>query len=145
MNSTGLVAGVVNVTRQLVAAGIPVLGIKGTPNLVHSGPVCLAQEVARGGGSANIDACSVTRSKGLAENAPPGPFSYPVDQAARLYPILRLLSLDDVLCPAGVCPPIIGNVVVYWDKHHLTMTFAKTLAYALERKLRGAAPFLDGL
>jgi peptidoglycan/LPS O-acetylase OafA/YrhL len=39
------------------------------------------------------------------------------------------------LCSGGLCPLVIGNVVVYTDEHHLTRTFAKTLVPQLESVL----------
>ena len=68
--------------------GIPVLGIKGTPTLKDDVPTCLSKELARMGGSANITACSVPRSEGLRESMLPGYYTYPVNEAARMYPIL---------------------------------------------------------
>jgi hypothetical protein len=56
-------------------------------------PTCLSKELARMGGSANITACSVPRWEGLRKSMLPGYYRYPTDEAARMYPILRLLSL----------------------------------------------------
>lgn len=128
--------------KRLIEAGIPVLAMKGTPTMKDNVPTCLSKELARMGGSANITACSVPRSEGLRKRMLPGHYRYSTDEAARMYPILRLLSLDDILCPGGMCPPVIGNVPVYQDQHHLTIAFAQTLADALERKLWEAAPHL---
>ena len=141
-NGTAVGAGVVVLAKRLIEAGIPVLGMKGTPTMKEDVPTCLSKELARMGGSANVTACSVPRSEGLKESMAPGYYRYPIDEAARMYPILRLLSLDDTLCPDGLCPPVIGNVPVYRDQHHLTIAFAQTLGNALERKLRETAPHL---
>ncbi|MFU8875969.1 acyltransferase family protein [Micromonospora sp. SL4-19] len=48
------------------------------------------------------------------------------------------LNLNEAICPATSCPPIIGGVLVYRDNNHLTATYAGTLA----PRLGGA---LDGL
>jgi hypothetical protein len=40
----------------------------------------------------------------------------------------RLLSLTDVICPAGACPLVFGTTPVYRDDQHLTATFARGLA-----------------
>ena len=36
------------------------------------------------------------------------------------------------------CPSVIGDVIVYRDGHHITATFARTLAKPLEEGLRRA-------
>ena len=46
------------------------------------------------------------------------------------------VDLVDELCPGGVCAPVIGNVFVYLDRHHLTATYGSTLAWFVEEKLR---------
>lgn len=48
---------------------------------------------------------------------------------------VTVVDMTDYLCPEGVCLPVIGGVVVYLDDDHLTGTFARTLAPALEREL----------
>jgi len=134
-NVTAVAAGVVQVAKRIIAADIPVLYIKSTPVMPISVPDCLAKEVARKPGSADLSACSVSKKQGL--------FRTPVETAARMYPLMRQLSFDDALCVNEACPPIIGNVVVYQDKHHLTRAFAQSLAPVLEEKLFDVAPFFE--
>ena len=43
-----------------------------------------------------------------------------------------LIDLSDRICPTDPCPPIIGRRIVYRDHHHLTATFAATLATDLD-------------
>lgn len=43
----------------------------------------------------------------------------------------KILDFSDLLCVAGKCPAVIGNVFVYRDAHHLTGTFSRTLAEPL--------------
>ncbi|WP_345607261.1 SGNH hydrolase domain-containing protein, partial [Streptomonospora salina] len=52
-----------------------------------------------------------------------------------------LVDLSDRICTAGTCPPVIGNVLVYRDSHHLTATYARLLAPELEE---AAASYLRG-
>lgn len=37
-------------------------------------------------------------------------------------------DLSGYLCPAGVCPAVIGGVAVYLDDNHITQTYARSLA-----------------
>lgn len=48
---------------------------------------------------------------------------------------VHVIDLSDYLCPAQVCPAVIGNVAVYLDDNHLTRMYATTLAPVLARDL----------
>ena len=78
------------------------------------------------------------QKKGIKKNSP-------VDDAASVFPIMRGLSFDDFFCPNNTCLPVIGNVVVYRDKHHMTKGYALSLAPALEEKLVEAARHLKAV
>ena len=136
LKNTSVADGVVQIAKKFVAADIPVLAIKSTPVMPEHVLNCLAKEIKRNPAGTNLSACSVTRKKGLEMG--------PVDMAASMYPIMRLLSFDDLFCVDETCPTVIGNVVVYRDNHHLTFAFSRSLAPALEQKLLEAAPHLDG-
>jgi peptidoglycan/LPS O-acetylase OafA/YrhL len=43
-----------------------------------------------------------------------------------------LVDLTDVYCVDGMCPAIVGDVIVYRDRSHLTATFSLSLAPVLE-------------
>jgi peptidoglycan/LPS O-acetylase OafA/YrhL len=45
-------------------------------------------------------------------------------------------------CDETSCPAVIGNVLVYQDKYHITATYMHTLVPLLERKLRVQVPSL---
>jgi peptidoglycan/LPS O-acetylase OafA/YrhL len=46
-----------------------------------------------------------------------------------------ILDFSDEFCRPIHCPPVIGGVFVYRDRHHMTATFARTLADDMENKL----------
>ena len=48
-------------------------------------------------------------------------------EAAGLAPRVDVADFSDVFCTDDLCKPVIGNVVVYSDNHHLTDTFARTM------------------
>jgi hypothetical protein len=50
------------------------------------------------------------------------------------------VDLSDAVCPVDPCPPIIGTTLVYRDHHHLTATFAASLADELEAALPVVGP-----
>ena len=52
-----------------------------------------------------------------------------------------LLSLSDVICPGkGKCPAVVDGMIVYRDDHHLTATFAESLAPILGERLPAFGP-----
>jgi hypothetical protein len=57
-----------------------------------------------------------------------------------MFPAMRVLAFDHLFCVNGTCPPVIGNVVVYADAHHLTHAFSQSLAPALEEQLLDCLP-----
>jgi peptidoglycan/LPS O-acetylase OafA/YrhL len=46
-----------------------------------------------------------------------------------------LVNLNPLICPADPCPAVVNGMIVYRDTHHLTATFARSLAPALNRAL----------
>ena len=61
-----------------------------------------------------------------------------IAMAALTDPRVTYVDLTDHICNRVACEPVVGGVLVWRDRHHLTATFAKTLAPALEPKLRDA-------
>ena len=119
---------------EIRAAGIDVLAMKESPDIEDDVPTCLASAVQRLGEGNAIAACTRQAADCLQDG--------PLNRAAKNMKI-KMLSFDDAFCSVdGICPPIIGNVLAYRDQHHLTKTFAKTLAPALERRILAALPYL---
>ena len=59
-------------------------------------------------------------------------------EAAELAPRARVLDLADAFCGEDSCPAVIGNVLLYADKNHITRTYMKTLAPRLEEEMLAA-------
>ena len=68
-----------------------------------------------------LDRCANRRSDAL-------PADLPLDQAARSVSRVEYVDLSDAFCIGDRCPSVIGNVLVYRDKDHITATYSKTLA-----------------
>jgi hypothetical protein len=49
-----------------------------------------------------------------------------------------MVDVTSFYCTAAVCPPVIGHVLVYKDRTHITATFADTLAPYIERQVLAA-------
>jgi peptidoglycan/LPS O-acetylase OafA/YrhL len=46
-----------------------------------------------------------------------------------------LIDLSDAICPGDPCQPVVRGMIVYRDDHHLTATFAASLAAIMESRL----------
>jgi peptidoglycan/LPS O-acetylase OafA/YrhL len=114
--------------RQLGAAGIPVLGLRDTPWFDHNMADCV-------GRSALPDRdCSVPRrDRDPAELVPTG--GWPAG--------VTFVDTRDWLCAADRCGPVVDGFAVYFDRSHMTATFARSLAPRLtpwiDRALRPEA------
>lgn len=112
----------------LIQSSIPVAVIRDTPAPATNIPDCVA---------ANLDdlrKCAVPRSqaadeKGLAQV-----------NAAQGVEGITLIDLNDFICPADLCAPVIGDVLVYRDSDHLTATYVRSLAPRLQASLITVQP-----
>jgi hypothetical protein len=51
---------------------------------------------------------------------------------------VRVIDLDDAICPTDKCAAVIGGVIVYRDSNHLTATYVQSLAPRLNAALSEA-------
>lgn len=94
---------------------IPIIVIRDNP-LLGSAAACLERE-----GPARAAACSRPRSQALHTDDQ--------EAAAAEVPNAHIVNLTNLYCTDDVCPAVIGGIVVYRpDGHHLTATFARSLA-----------------
>ncbi|GAA1861707.1 acyltransferase family protein [Myceligenerans crystallogenes] len=115
--------------KKLQAAGVRTIGIRDNPRYRDDPLECIAEY----GSSAR--ACNEkTRGSVLA----------PVNPVAKLKGGVPAASIDmsDWLCTADVCPLVVGNIMVYRDRGHLTSTYARELAPMLERQLQARAAWM---
>lgn len=63
---------------------------------------------------------------------------HPQSKAAALMPATVVIDIRDYICPGALCPPVIGDVLVYRQGSHITNTYALTLAPLLTRRLQDA-------
>ncbi|HZZ97315.1 MAG TPA: acyltransferase family protein [Jatrophihabitantaceae bacterium] len=114
--------GMVTYWRQLKAAGIGVVAIRDTPEPGANVPDCLSTPGAK------ASDCAIAASKAIKPDTPL------VQAAAQMNGEVDLIDMDDLIC-ARECNPIVGNVEVYRDEHHLTLTYAETLLPYLRTRL----------
>lgn len=98
---------------SLIDSGIKVAVIKHTPWNQVEIPDCVAMN------QADWSVCATDREKALEPAA--------LGMAAEQNPEVMLLDFDETFCTDTTCPPVIGNVMVYRDSHHLSATFSRTM------------------
>ncbi|MDT0203981.1 SGNH hydrolase domain-containing protein, partial [Nocardioides sp. AE5] len=117
--------------QELDDAGIPVAAIVDNPRPPVTVHECVVEH------SDDLTACSFdqadgeSQSGGLAQAA-----------AAGLVDNVTLIDLIDLVCPDGVCVPVIDDVLVYRTGSHLTDTYALSLTEPLRERL---VPVVQGL
>jgi peptidoglycan/LPS O-acetylase OafA/YrhL len=109
--------------RRLQRAGIKVVAIRDTPWMNHDVAAC----VAKYGEDARFR-CARSRVDVLGSD--------PIEIAAKRTRGVIYIDMSDKFCDDSTCRPIIGNVLVYRDSHHMTAEYARTLAFALDSALR---------
>jgi hypothetical protein len=86
-------------------------------------PVCLSQHVA------DITRCATSRIEAF------GRQKLVREREAAKVANATLVDLSDAICPGDPCQAVIGDTIVQRDDHHLTATFAASLAGLLEAAL----------
>ena len=77
--------------------------------------------------------CAIPRGNALAPDAQ-------VLAARRIEsPRLQVIDLTHVFCSNRSCFPVIGGALVFKDRHHLSLAFARTLAPQLAREIQHLA------
>jgi type II secretory pathway pseudopilin PulG len=110
--------------RELTGAGIPVVGIRDTPRFPEAPAECAVTN------GADDPRCTFTHPM----VGTPDPAT-PLAEELALY---STMDLTDLICPDGQCPPVIGNVYVYWDDDHLSRVYSESTATAFGQRLLAA-------
>lgn len=119
------VEGLAAASSTLGQAGIRVIGIRDNPRFPFNMMRCLEEH------GEESEECSSPLSEKLAATAPV-PAIEDTDGA------LRIMDLTDLICPQGICSPIVGNVYVYLDDNHLTTTYTRTTLPEFEKRFHEA-------
>lgn len=104
-----------------------VIVIGDTPSFERAPAICLSENIS------SAEKCSFPREtlldKGLAE----------AEKEVAIDNRKHYIDMNNYLCSSTTCGPIIGNILVYRDQHHLTTAFSKQLSdmlgNAIEAKL----------
>jgi peptidoglycan/LPS O-acetylase OafA/YrhL len=125
-----IAAGMAQYWEQLLNHGISVVPIQETPAMDFTPPDCVAE----------YGAASPVCDRPAAEAIPQDP---PTVQAARLMAgKVRVIDMNQFICSRGVCPSVVGNVLVYFDAHHLTSSYVDTITPYLALRLFSSSTVL---
>ena len=123
--------GMASYWSELEDAGIEVVAVREPPEMGFDVPDCLSRPGATTAG------CSTPAATAIIPGTPV------VRAAAALGDRVDLVDLNRYLCGPLTCEPVVGNVVVYVDRHHVTTTYASTVRPYLEARL-AEVPGLGG-
>jgi peptidoglycan/LPS O-acetylase OafA/YrhL len=121
--------GMVTYWRRLAAHGTRIIAIKESPEPGRNVPDCLSRP------GATPQNCATPLSRAIVKKSP-------LEQAvAKSGGLARLIDMNSLICGPQTCNPIVGNVIVYRDTHHLTLTYIDTLRPYFQRKLLATGDF----
>jgi hypothetical protein len=112
---------------DISATGLALVVIRDTPAFA----VDVAECVSRNRNT--LTKCAQPRDRALAGGLAQ-------ERAAFVTPGMHLIDLNDAICPTPLCAVVIGGTLVYRDAHHLTASYARTLAPRLYEALTQALP-----
>ncbi|MDQ0381906.1 acyltransferase family protein [Amycolatopsis thermophila] len=117
--------GYVEQWRKIESAGIPVLAARDNPRYDYA-----------------PSECAELRGADAPECNPPRADFYPDDPPYRFLddvpPNVSFLDFSDYYCDEAVCPPVIGNVLVYLDDNHVGATYLATMESIVEAAIDAA-------
>jgi peptidoglycan/LPS O-acetylase OafA/YrhL len=98
--------------RDLAAQDIQVIGIRDNPRFEEPTSHCAAESGADDPGCAPTHPALGTVS----------PLQPVADELARV----STFEMNDVICPAQRCTPVVGNVYTYWDTNHVSPEYVRS-------------------
>lgn len=110
--------------RAFIRDGAKVVAMADTPYEPQDVPDCIG---AHPGGQ--WQQCAGSRATAL-DGRP-----QPLLDAAKATAGVTVIDMSNYLCTPSVCPVVIGGVIVYKDRHHLTQTYARSMEPLIESLL----------
>ena len=114
---------------RLAGAGIHAVAVRGTPRTWFDVPGCLSRRAA---GLPFAESCDYARATSLSPVAIAAQAS-----AARGLP-MRIVDMNDRICPTATCTPVRDGTIVFTDDNHLTASFSRSLSGEFGARVRGA-------
>ncbi|MGY1898234.1 acyltransferase family protein [Nocardia gipuzkoensis] len=116
-----------DVWSALSERGLNVIAIRDTPWLRREKIRYMAVDCLAEGG--DRISCGMRRQDALDEVNPA------LEPASR-YPNVFPIDLSDAVCEPTICAVVEGNILIYHDEHHFTLSYSRSLADALGRQLQ---------
>lgn len=117
--------GYVEQWKTLEDANIKVFAVRDNPWFDFDVPSCVEEK-----GEDSLE-CAIEREKALPTESP---FSKLTDVPQNIH----YADFSDILCEEDYCKPVKGNVLIYRDAHHITATYAKTMAPLIKKEIMQA-------
>ncbi|WP_201716725.1 acyltransferase family protein [Rossellomorea arthrocnemi] len=103
-----------------------IFAVRDNPAMEGDPPQCVEER--------GIEDCSVPRDQVLSG-------AVPWENTDGIPGNVTFADLSEYFCQDGTCPPVVGNVLVYRDYHHISTLYSRTLAGAVEEELRKTGLF----
>ena len=113
-----MLKGLQSVWREFTSIGSRVVAIQDTPRMSFDPGDCL---------SSTPDSCVVAIDKARSNST--------FQAAADGMEMVEVVDMTDGICGPTACDAVVGNMVVWRDRHHLTATYASALAPYLAQRL----------
>lgn len=135
-NENQWIAGSMRIFERLSQFAKSIIVIPGTPSLGFDGPGCISRHLSALG-RLNNNVCSA-HDRFTTVNIVT---SYLLN-AAKLFPNVRILSLNDLVCPNGVCQARNRyGIVVFRDSQHLTDSFVRSQVPNIRQRMKELGVF----
>lgn len=126
-------------TRSVLARLAPhakkIAILRSTPVLPFSGPTCLGSKTIARSLMASEDICSSP-----SDDQQSAKVAGWLVEAALPWPSVRMIDMNDLVCPDGICHAELNGMLAFRDTQHLNALFAATLAEPLAQRLNHDAP-----
>lgn len=123
-----MIEGVRDAIGQVAATGAQVVLFDSSPMNKVDVADCVAKNPA------TLTDCATPRKQAFNTHDTWSPTS--VERVTSVSSNTHLIDLNDYICPASSCAPIIGNVLIFHDRHHVTVQYMQTLAPMVLDSLR---------
>ena len=117
-------AGMATHWHALEGAGLDVVVLDDTPRWHTNVPECVAAHWSQ------LTRCTTDREEAVANSG-----AGILHGASKQVPAVDVVPVTDYVCPREQCAPVIGGVLLYSDSHHISATYARSLAPRLEGPL----------
>ncbi|GAB98855.1 putative acyltransferase [Gordonia namibiensis NBRC 108229] len=119
--------GLASAWRKLSDAGVKVVILQDTPrSKLDVPPECVATHVE------SLSSCATPRNAAITYQG------RSQREAAGVVPGVVVVDMTDWICPGDQCPVVIGGVLIYRDKTHMTATYSASLGPILNQRLGSA-------